>query len=178
MSLVEKVFSHFLDRKLAQPTNAPTQATIEGRSLAKGLIAGLAAGIAATAAKSLVEKVYPPRIQGEPEPPAVLAHKLAGHELAPVPKQIATETIHWAFGAAVGGAYGAVAEFYPAATSRDGINFGMTVMALTHEAALPAMGLSPAPANQSNREKYSEMASHAVFGLAAETTRRLVRKML
>ena len=77
-----------------------------------------------------------------------------------------------------GAAYGALAEYYPAATARDGANFGMTLMALTHEGALPAMGLSAEPAQQTNREKASEMATHVIFGVVAETVRRAVRKAI
>jgi putative membrane protein len=40
------------------------------------------------------------------------------------------------------------------------------------------MGLSAAPAEQTTRERTSEMASHIVYGLVAETTRRFVRKRL
>jgi len=116
------------------------------RSLAKGLVAGLIGGIIATAAKSLAEKIYPPK--GESEP---------------------SETIHWTFGAAAGAAYGAIAEFYPAATAKDGANFGLTLAALTHEHELEA---------ETGREKTSEMASHVVFGLVTETVRRFVRKRL
>ncbi len=168
----------FVEKKLAQPAEAQSHETVQDKSLAKGLIAGLFAGIVATAAKTAAERLYPPRTHGEPEPPAVLAEKVAGHPLDEPTKTIATETIHWAFGAAAGAAYGALAEYYPAATARDGANFGMTLMALTHEGALPALGLSAEPANQSTREKASEMATHVLFGFVAETTRRFIRKNL
>ena len=169
MSIFDAAVTNFIDRKLSQPAK-PRSVTAQ-RNLAKGIIAGIAAGLVATAAKTLVERVYPPRVPGEPEPPA-------GHQLATVSKAVASESTHWVFGAAAGAAYGALAEYYPAATSRDGISFGMTLMALTHESSLPAMGIAQAPATQSTRERTSEMASHIIYGLAAETTRRFVRKML
>jgi putative membrane protein len=172
----DNFITDFIDRKLAQPTQPaalPAQ-----KDLAKGLLAGLIAGIVATAAKTAAEKFYPPRTHGEPEPPEVLAEKIAGHELAAFPKTIAAESIHWTFGAAAGAAYGVLAEFYPAATAREGANFGLTLMALTHEGALPALGLSHQPASQTNREKSSEMVSHVVFGLVTETVRRFVRHRL
>ena len=172
------ILLNFIEQKLAKPANAQPQVAPGARSLAKGVLAGLVGGLVATAAKSLAEKVYPPRTAGQPEPPEVLAEKIAGHELSPASKVVATETIHWAFGAATGAAYGALAEFYPAATAREGINFGMTLMALTHEGALPALGLSAQPADQTTREKSSEMVSHILFGLVAETVRRTVRKTL
>jgi putative membrane protein len=148
------------------------------KSLAKGLLAGLIGGLVATAAKSFAERVFPPRTHGEPEPPAVLAEKLAGHRLGGGEKTTAEEAIHWGFGAMTGAAYGALAEYYPAATVKDGAGFGMALDSLTHGTALPAMGLSAEPAEQTFREKTSEMATHVVFGVVTETVRRFVRKML
>lgn len=181
MNLVEQIASSFVNKQLAQPATpgAPSPAD---RSVVKGLVAGIAAGAVATAAKSLAERLYPPRTEGQPEPPDLLADKLAeeatGHGLDPDSKAIASETIHWVFGVTAGAAYGVLAEFFPAATSRQGVSFGMTLMALTHESALPAFGLSEPPGDQTPREKTSEMATHMVYGLVAETVRRTVRKAL
>ena len=176
--MAANVILHFIEQKLAQPAEQQAHPHPSTRSLAKGLAAGLVAGFVATAAKSVAEKIYPPRTHGEPEPPEVLAEKVAGHDLAETPKAIAAETIHWGFGAVTGAAYGALAEFYPAATAREGATFGMTLMALTHETALPAMGLSADPADQTTREKSSEMVTHLIFGIVTETVRRIVRKAL
>jgi putative membrane protein len=148
------------------------------RSLAKGLLAGLIGGLVGMAAKTIAEKIYPPRMHGEPEPSAVLAEKLAGHELAGTQKEVAAETIHWGFGALTGAAYGALAEYYPAATAKDGAGFGMALASLTHETALPAMGLAAEPEDQTTRERTSEMATHVLYGMVTETVRRVVRKML
>jgi putative membrane protein len=154
------------------------ETAVQERSLAKGLLAGLIGGLAATAAKTLAEKVYPPRTHGEPEPPAVLAEKLAGHPLEGSTKVAAEESIHWAFGALAGAAYGALAEYYPAATAKEGASFGLALAAMTHETALPAMGLSAPAEEQTTRERTSEMSTHVVFGLVTETVRRTVRKFL
>jgi putative membrane protein len=148
------------------------------RSLVKGLLAGLIGGLVATAAKSVAEKIYPPRTHGEPEPPAVLAEKIAGHELSGANQAVAVEAIHWGFGALTGAAYGVLAEYYPAATQKDGAAFGTALDSLTHQTALPAMGLSAEPKDQTMREKTSEMATHVVYGIVTETVRRFVRKML
>ena len=159
-----------LEAKSGQKTHA--------RSLAKGLLAGLIGGLAATAAKTLAEKVFPPRTHGEPEPPSVLAEKIFGNRLEGAQKLAATETIHWGVGAATGAAYGALAEFYPAATAKDGAAFGMALTSLTHGTTLPALGLSAEPEDQTFRERSSEMATHVVYGVVTETVRRVVRKML
>jgi putative membrane protein len=174
---VDTLVSGFINKHMAKPV-APAAPSNRERSLVKGILAGLAAGIVATAAKTVAEKIYPPRTHGEPEPPVVLADKVTGHSLAPATKAVAAETIHWGFGMVTGAAYGALAEFYPAATSREGVNFGMTLMALTHETALPAMGLSAPTSAQTTREKTSEMASHIIFGLVTETVRKTVRKLI
>jgi putative membrane protein len=148
------------------------------RSLAKGLVAGLIGGLVGTVAKTFAERMFPPRTHGEPEPPEVLAEQVAGHALAPATKMVAAEGIHWGFGAAAGAAYGALAEYYPAATAKDGATFGMALEALTHETALPALGLAGAPEDQTFRERASEMTSHVVYGLATEMVRRIVRRWL
>lgn len=148
------------------------------RSLLKGLVAGALAGIAATAAKSLSEKFYPPRVHGEPEPPEVLAEKMAGHPLDSSSKAIASEAIHWGFGAVAGAFYGALVEFYPAASAKSGASFGLALMTLTHETALPAMHLSEPADEQSPREHSSEAASHLLYGVVTERVRSVVRGML
>jgi putative membrane protein len=155
-----------------------TEERTYAKSLAKGLLAGLIGGLVATAAKSLTERIYPPRTHGEPEPPKVLAEKFAGHELVAPEKEVATEAIHWGFGALTGAAYGALVEYYPAANAKDGAGFGMALSSLTHGTMLPAMGLSAEPEEQTTRERTSEMASHVVYGVVTETVRRVVRKML
>jgi putative membrane protein len=148
------------------------------KSLAKGLLAGMIGGLVATAAKSFAEKIYPPRTHGAPEPPAVLAEKIAGRPLSDGEMTAAEEAIHWGFGAVAGAAYGALVEYYPLAKTKDGAGFGMALNSLTHGTALPAMGLSAEAEDQTAREKTSEMATHLVFGLVTERVRRFVRGML
>ena len=55
------------------------------------------------------------------------------------------------------------------------MSFGLALGTLTHENALPALGLSAEPENQTTRERTSEMTSHVVFGVVTETVRRFVR---
>ena len=148
------------------------------RSLAKGAIAGLIGGIVATAAKTAAEKIYPPRTHGEAAQPALLTRKVAGRALSLRQRKVAHETIHWGVGAATGAAYGALAEFYPAATAKQGASFGMAFAAVTHDGALPALGLAARPEYQTTREKSSEMVSHIVYGVVTETVRRIVRRMI
>lgn len=148
------------------------------KSLLKGMLAGAIAGLAATAVKTAAGKLYPPRTDDHPEPPTLLAEKVAGHPLDETTKEVATEAIHWAFGALAGAAYGALAEFYPAATGKQGASFGLALMSLTHEGALPALGLSDPPEEMSFREHTSEAGSHILYGVVTEKVRKWVRGML
>ncbi len=152
--------------------------TKDSISLLKGFAAGVVGGLAGTAAKSLAEKMYPPRTEGEPPPPQVMAEKIAGHPLDEDTKKHAAEVIHWVFGAATGGFYGVLAELYPQVTAKNGATFGLTLMSLTHEGALPAFGLDQKPEDQSFREHTSEATTHIVYGVVTEKVRGLVRGLL
>jgi putative membrane protein len=142
------------------------------------LLAGLIGGLVATAAKTYAERLFPPRPHGELGRPAKLAEKIAGHKLEKVKALAAGEAIHWGFGAATGAAYGALAEYYPAATTKDGAGFGMALSSLTHGSVLPAMGLSEDLEDQTLRERTSEMAALVTYGVVTETVRRFVRKRM
>jgi putative membrane protein len=158
--------------KTVKPLLKPTH------NLLKGALAGLIGGLIATAAKTAAEKLYPPRTHGEPEPPAVMAEKLGQPKAETAQKKVVEESIHWTFGALAGAAYGVIAELYPQVTAKGGATFGLALMTVTHEGALPALGLAATPEKQENREKRSEMATHVVYGVVCETVRGLVRKAL
>jgi len=144
----------------------PELAIVKQKSLPKALVAGLIAGLVATAAKTLAERMFPPHAKAEPEPEQ------------PAASSAAPEAIQWGFGAAVGVAYGAIAEYYPAATAKEGASFGMALGALTQEGVLPAEASSAEHEDQPIRERASEMTSHVVYGVVAETVRRFVRKLI
>jgi putative membrane protein len=86
--------------------------------------------------------------------------------------------MHWGFGATMGAAYGALAEFYPPATSKQGASFGMALVALSHDNALPILGLKAKPEAQTRRERTSELASYVAYGVVTETVRSIVRRMI
>jgi len=146
------------------------------KSLAKGVLAGLIGGLVATVAKSVAEKFYPP-LHDEPDPHALPAKTLTGEDLALAPEPPAKK-YHWGVDALAGAAYGAVAEFYPAATAKDGAGFGVTLASLKQDGALPALGLAPAPAPKTTRMRAREMTTHVIFGVVTESVRRVVRRLL
>lgn len=148
------------------------------KSLVKGLVAGLIGGLAGTAAKTFAERMFPPHTHGEREAEELAVEAATGHALTRTEKAEAAGAIRWGFGAAAGAAYGALAEYYPAATAREGASFGLALEALTQEGALPALGLAASPEDQTLRERTSEITSHAVYGVVTETVRRFVRRWL
>jgi putative membrane protein len=159
-------------KKTAKPLANPTH------SLLKGAIAGAVAGLVATAAKTAAERLFPPRTHGEPEPPSVLAEKLGEPHHSTREKHLVEESIHWGFGALAGAAYGMMAEVYPQVTAKGGSSFGLALMAVTHEGALPALGLSAPAEEQQPRERRSEATSHIVYGVVCEGVRKVVRHMI
>lgn len=140
------------------------------RCLAKGIVAGLIGGLVGTVALTFAERMFPPRPHNESEEPspdgALTAAAAASNHGIP-----------WAFGATAGAVYGALAEYYPAATAREGAGFGMALEALTHESPLPALGLGSL-GDDTVRERASELTSHVVYGLTTEWVRGLVRRAL
>lgn len=144
-------------------------------SLAKGLTAGLIGGVVATIARSLALKAYPPHPHHERElpPPETTSRTVVLHK-----RVVDSSVLPLAIGAAAGAAYGVVAEFYPAATSKDGVAFGMTLASLSREGPLSGLGLASNSVTQTTRERSSEITSFVVFGIVTETVRSVVRRLL
>jgi putative membrane protein len=149
------------------------QSASRERSLAKGLAAGLVAGLVGVVAKTLAERMFPPRAQPEAQPAGTSLAKRTG-STAHTPG----DSIPWQFGALTGATYGALAEYYPAATAKEGAAFGMALETLTHEAPLPALGISLPVGSETTRARASELTSHVVFGLTVEFVRRTLRRIL
>ncbi|AXC10518.1 hypothetical protein ACPOL_1170 [Acidisarcina polymorpha] len=148
------------------------------RSIIKGALAGLVGGIVGSGAKALAEKIYPPRTAGQTPPPVVLAEQVAGHPLSEGQRQLATQGIHWTFGAVAGAVYGVAVEMEPKAAAWRGAGFGLALNRLAHQSLLPKMGLSDPPVRQQTQERQSEWVTHAIYGVTTELVRRLVRKGL
>jgi putative membrane protein len=101
-----------------------------------------------------------------------------GHELKESEKKPAGAAVHYAFGSATGGLYGAAAEFVPEVTTGLGLPFGVAFWAVADEGAVPLLGLSKGPTEYPVSTHAYALASHLVYGLTAEVTRRAVRNIL
>jgi putative membrane protein len=86
--------------------------------------------------------------------------------------------VHYAFGALVGGVYGALAEYSPLVRSGFGTNFGTALFAGADLLAVPTLQLSPPLSEQSKASLATPLAAHLVYGATTELVRRVMRLVL
>jgi hypothetical protein len=109
----------------------------------------------------------------------LVSERLFGLELAEREKrEIAGAVVHYAFGVATGGIYGAIAELNPATTTGAGLPFGAAVWLIADEIVVPALGLSKPPTKIPLSTHAYSIASHLVYGLTTEIVRRELRRAL
>jgi putative membrane protein len=147
-------------------------------SLTKGVLAGMAGGLAGASAKILAEYFFPPRAEGQTPPPVILAEQVTQRSLDDRERDLTLQAIHFVFGALAGALYGALVEYEPSLGAWRGAAFGITLNRITHETLLPKMGLTAPPGEQPTQERISEWVTHAVYGVATDTVRRVVRRAL
>jgi putative membrane protein len=105
-----------------------------------------------------------------------IAEGVLGHKLKENEKEAAGAVVHYAFGTATGGLYGAVAELAPEVTVGVGLPFGAAFWLVADETAVPLLGLSKPPTEYPVSTHIYALASHLVYGLTAELVRRNLRK--
>jgi len=165
-------------------------------AIASTVIIGAAVGIAASWVKALSE----PRLQelferlvrptvaekelvgadvsGHPDrmPPAEVADRLArrvrGHGLSQQQRVSVLNPVHYTFGAALGVAYVAAAQRWPAVARDLGVPAGLTIYGSTHASALPILRIQEPPWRLPMSAVLWEGTSHVVFGLSLEGFRR------
>lgn len=101
----------------------------------------------------------------------VFNHELTGEE-----KQWAGPAVHYGLGTTLGAVYGVLAEVLPGSTVGAGTLYGTAVWLVADEIAVPAFGLSQPPTETPASSHLTAWASHLVFGLVTDLTRRLVMR--
>lgn len=101
-----------------------------------------------------------------------VATTIAGQRIPRKWKPAAGAAVHYAFGAAVGGVYGAAAASRPEVTALAGIPFGTAVWLVADEVGVPAAGLAKGPAEYPLSKHASALAAHVVYGATIELVRR------
>lgn len=144
--------------------------------LGKALVIGFAAGLVASGVKTICEKIAPPRPPGVPSPLGnaldAASIGITGHPMSDEAKAVAEPVVHFLFGAGAGAVYAMIERKVPPVRAGYGLLFGLSFWLFAHEITLPAMGLSPTPAQMSAWEQGNEFVSHGIFGLAVEFVRR------
>ena len=107
-----------------------------------------------------------------------ISEGIFGHTLTKDEKKPAGAAVHYVFGTATGGFYGAMAEVAPQVTAGAGIPFGAVFWAVADEAAVPLLGLAKGPTEYPLSTHAYSLASHLVYGLTAELSRRAVRHVI
>jgi putative membrane protein len=188
-------------RRHEDETDFAYQAHRERRDVLKGAISGFVGGLVGTWLMSEYQGWWSRRVDGvEPQSAGgrhdardweeknegnnaneqasqAVARRTAGRELTRRELEVAAPVLHYAFGGALGAAYGTVAERAPWATAGLGTAYGTTVWAGADEIAMPAIGWSD-PRRFKLQDHVQSFTAHLVFGLATEVTRRGVRRML
>ena len=101
-----------------------------------------------------------------------------GHELQKSEKEPAGAAVHYAFGTLSGGMYGVLAEVTPQVTTAAGLPFGAGFWLLADEITVPLLGLAKPPTEYPVSTHVYALASHLVYGLTAEMSRRALRRVL
>lgn len=107
-----------------------------------------------------------------------ISEGIFGHELTKSEKKPAGAAVHYAFGTVTGGLYGAMAEVAPQVTSGGGLPFGAVFWLTADEVAVPLLGLAKGPSAYPLSTHAYSLASHLVYGLTTEFSRRAVRHVL
>ena len=108
----------------------------------------------------------------------VISRNVLGHELQESEKEPAGAAVHYAFGTLSGGLYGALAEVTPQVTSAAGLPFGAGFWLLADEISVPLLGLSKGPTEYPVSTHVYSLASHLVYGMTAEMSRRALRRVM
>jgi putative membrane protein len=108
----------------------------------------------------------------------VISRNVFGHELQESEKEPAGAAVHYAFGTVTGGLYGALAEVSPQVTMGAGLPFGAAFWLVADEVTVPLLGLSKGPTEYPVSTHAYALASHLVYGVTAELSRRALRQVL
>lgn len=178
------------------------------QNILKGIVAGLAAGLVASWTMNQFQAAWTRIAEGSEKPHGaqsmqptdgskgnqdqdvkeqddatvetakVISRNVFGHELQESEKKPAGAAVHYAFGTATGGLYGALAELSPGVTMAAGLPFGAAFWLIADEITVPALRLSKGPKEYPISTHAYALASHLVYGMTAELSRRALRQVL
>jgi putative membrane protein len=107
-----------------------------------------------------------------------VSRKLFEHELSPSERKIAGPTVHYGYGGAVGALYGGLSELIPMVGIGLGIPYATLLWLGGDEIAVPALGLSKPPTDVPAEDHATALATHFVYGITLDISRRILRRIL
>jgi putative membrane protein len=149
-------------------------------SLTRTIAAGLAGGIVASLAMNLFQSAAAPAFgqTGSNDDPATVKaadsakQLVAGEPVTQKHRERAGTLVHYVTGGVLGIGYALAARRWPQTTAGFGLAYGVTVAAVLDDIAVPAFGWGAGPTETPPATHAYGIASHAVFGLTLEGTRR------
>lgn len=148
----------------------------------RSLISGFIGGLAGTAVKNVIEQFLPVRKieQRSAQIKIVddLSTRITGTPISTQNEALAEQLVSIPIGGSLGAAYGYGKKDRPGLKPMDGVIFGATTWASTHETSLPILGLEPKPTDVPIRMQMNELFAHVAFGVTTELVRHFVNKQL
>jgi putative membrane protein len=108
----------------------------------------------------------------------VLWRLVLGREPTERERRVGGALVHYGFGAATGALYGGLGERLPLLRLGAGAPYGAAVWLLADEIAMPLLHLSRPAKAYALGPHAASLASHLVYGVSLDLTRRLVRGAL
>ena len=155
----------------------------------KGVAAGAAGGLAGAWAMNQFQALWSQTVSsggsgnGADESATIkaartLSEKVLGHCLGEREKKAAGAAMHYVFGTANGALYGALAALAPKTRAGAGTAFGAGLFLVADELMVPLLGWSKPPQKYPLSSHAYGLASHLVYGAAADEVRGLVLRAL
>ena len=148
----------------------------------RSLLSGFIGGLAGSAVKSLIEQFLPVRKieQRSAQIKIVdeLSTKITGTPVSVQNEALAEQLVNIPIGGSLGAAYGYGKKDRNGLRPMDGVIFGATTWASTHETSLPILGLEPKPTDIPIRMQMNELFAHVAFGITTELVRHYLEKQL
>ncbi|MCH4822208.1 DUF1440 domain-containing protein [Gramella lutea] len=146
----------------------------------RSLISGFVGGLAGSAVKSLIEQFLPVREvdQRSAQIKIVddLSTKITGTPISTENEALAEQLVNIPVGGSLGAAYGYGKKDRLGLRPMDGVIFGATTWASTHETSLPILGLEPKPTDVPIKMQLNELFAHIAFGVTTELVRHYMEK--
>jgi len=146
----------------------------------RSVISGFVGGLAGSAVKSLIEQFLPVRKieQRSAQIKIVddLSTKITGTPVSIQNEALAEQLVNIPMGGSLGAAYGYGKKDRYGLRPMDGVVFGATTWASTHETSLPILGLEPKPTDVPIRMQMNELFAHVAFGITTEVVRHYLDK--